>query len=102
MEDIYVQVLRLDDGIHEPCFLTKTAMYPTALEFIYELRDPHSRIYQIRSISYDDLEEWEAEIAWYAVRIPYVPHPMDASYIEFIKNFDILWERAEVLIEDVA
>ena len=97
VESNIVQVLRLDDDLHEPCYLTKTAMYPNAIEFIRKLREPHGRIYKIRNVMYEDINEWEEEIAWYAVKMPHVPGPMDASYNEFIKNFEILWSIGKEL-----
>ena len=93
--DENTQVLVLYDGVHEACYVTKSEMYTSAHQLIARLREPHMKLYEFRSIFYDDLESWEAEVAWYTVNDVHVPKPFDERRPKFLKAFDLLWEQAE-------
>lgn len=86
-----VQVLMLDDCKHEPCFVTKNEHFSSYMELIKKLREPHGRLYEFRSVCFDDLDEWEEEIAWYHANIAHIPHPLDPGYNRFSEAFDLLW-----------
>lgn len=101
MDENIVEVLVLYDGKHPACYVTKFEFFGSSMEMIGKLREPHSRIYQFRSICLEDLDEWEEEGAWYEVNTAFVPQPFDPRRFEFIDAFDLLWKRGREVFSSV-
>lgn len=89
--DDNTKVLVLYDGVHDACYVTKSEMFTSAFKLIERLRAPHAKLYQFRSIYFDDLDTWEEEVAWYTVNNIDVPQPFDEARFKFLNAFELLW-----------